>query len=94
MKKLLEKNFDSNRVHIFSFEQLMNKEYTSSDKINFEDLVGVGISSSLHNVENKRLVKADMRIATLSNPGIQEIIKWEKECEDLFNRLENYFKNY
>jgi hypothetical protein len=119
MKKLLEKNFDSNRVHIFSFEELMNKEYTSSDRIDFEDLVGVGISSSLHKVENKRLVKADMRIATLSNPGVQEvflyqyisksiqiireyfivkkkqeIIKWDKECEDLFNRLENYFKNF
>jgi hypothetical protein len=72
----------------------MNNEYISSDRIDFENLVGAGISSLLLYVENKRLVKADMRIATLSNPGIQEIIRWEKECEDLFNRLENYFKNY
>lgn len=119
MRKLLEKNFGLDRVHIFTFEDLIEKEYSTSSRVYFENLVGLEIGSLLQNIENKRSINPGMRIATLTNPGLKEVsfykslsivfqtireyfiqrkgsekIIWDNDCEELYNGLENYFRNY
>jgi hypothetical protein len=90
MRKLLEQNFGLNKVHIFSFDDLMKKEYTSAERVKFENLVGVEIGSLLQNVENKRSVNLGMRIATLTNPGLQEV-SFYKSLSIAFQTFREYF---